>query len=86
MFHPLPQSLDEAMPGKAGLPTRRKSCMPECHAAAEWQTACASMLADGFKQVSSFNPYWEMRDRTYEDPDGYRIVLQQAEWNNVEKS
>jgi catechol 2,3-dioxygenase-like lactoylglutathione lyase family enzyme len=53
--------------------------------AAEWQTACASMLAAGFKQVSSFNPYWETRGRTYEDPDGYRIVLQQAEWSNVEK-
>ena len=53
--------------------------------AAEWQTACASMLAAGFKQVSSFNPYWERRGRTYEDLDGYRIVLQQAEWSNVEK-
>ena len=55
-------------------------------AAAEWQTACASMLAAGFKQVSPFNPYWETRGRTYEDPDGYRIVLQQAQWSNVEKS
>lgn len=53
--------------------------------AAEWQAACASMLAAGFKQVSSFNPYWETRGRTYEDPDGYRVVLQQAEWRNVEK-
>ena len=53
-------------------------------AAAEWQTACASMLAAGFKQVPPFNPYWEKRGRTYEDPDGYRIVLQQAEWSNVE--
>ena len=53
--------------------------------AAEWLTACANMSAAGFKQVSSFNPYWETRGRTYEDPDGYRIVLQQAEWSNVEK-
>ena len=51
----------------------------------EWQTACARLLDAGFKQVSSFNPYWETRGRTYEDPDGYRIVLQQAEWSNVEK-
>src|SRR4051794_40023173 len=28
-------------------------------AAAEWQAACASMSAAGFKQVSSFNPYWK---------------------------
>jgi catechol 2,3-dioxygenase-like lactoylglutathione lyase family enzyme len=53
-------------------------------AAAEWQTACAGMLAAGFKPVPSYNPYWESRGRTYEDPDGYRIVLQQAEWSNVE--
>ena len=31
-------------------------------------------LAAGFKQVSSFNPYWETRGRTYEDPDGYRAL------------
>jgi hypothetical protein len=53
-------------------------------AAAEWHTACASMLAAGFKPVSSFNPYWENRGRTYEDPDRYRIVLHQAEWTHVE--
>lgn len=46
----------------------------------EWQTACYSMLAAGFKQVASFNPYWEIDGRTFEDPDGYRTVLQRAEW------
>ncbi len=54
-------------------------------AAAEWQAACAAMSAAGFKQVTSFNPYWEARGRTFEDPDGYRIVLQQAEWSNAGK-
>ncbi len=53
--------------------------------AVEWQDAGASMLAAGFKRVESFNPYWEARGRTYEDPDGYRIVLQQAEWGDVEQ-
>jgi hypothetical protein len=51
-------------------------------AAAQWQTACASMSAAGFKQVASFNPYWETQGRTYQDPDGYCIVLQHAEWSN----
>ena len=46
---------------------------------------CDSMLAAGFKEVAAFNPYWDARGRTYEDRDGYRIVLQQAEWSNVEK-
>ena len=50
----------------------------------EWRASCTRMLAAGFKQVASFNPYWETRGRTYEDPDGYRVVLQQALWDNVE--
>ena|SRR5437764_7175642 len=45
-----------------------------------WQAACDNMLAAGFKQVASFNPYWDVRGRTYEDPDGYRTVLERAEW------
>jgi catechol 2,3-dioxygenase-like lactoylglutathione lyase family enzyme len=53
---------------------------------AEWQAACASMLAAGFDQVASFNPYWDARGRTFRDPDGYRIVLQQEDWNNVAAS
>jgi hypothetical protein len=52
----------------------------------EWQSACASMLAAGFKQVASFNPYWDLRGRTFEDADGYRIVLQNAEWSNFAAS
>lgn len=50
----------------------------------EWRAGCARMLAAGFKPVASFNPYWDTRGRTFEDPDGYRTVLQQAAWDNVE--
>ena len=52
----------------------------------EWQVACARMLAAGFTPVASFNPYWDARGRTYEDPDGYRVVLQRAGWSNLEKA
>lgn len=52
---------------------------------AEWRSACANMLAAGFKRVTSFNPYWEVRGRTYQDPDGYRVVLQNAGWHEVER-
>jgi len=52
---------------------------------AEWEAACASMLAAGFERVTALNPYWEAAGRTYEDPDGYRIVLQRAAWINVEE-
>ena len=26
------------------------------------------------------NPYWEIRGRTFEDLDGYRVVLQNSAW------
>jgi hypothetical protein len=55
-------------------------------AIAEWESACASMLAAGFKPVSALNPYWEACGRTYQDHDGYRVVLQNSEWSNVEVS
>jgi catechol 2,3-dioxygenase-like lactoylglutathione lyase family enzyme len=53
-------------------------------ASAEWELACSRMLAAGFERVASLNPYWEARGRTYQDHDGYRVVLQNDEWSNVE--
>jgi hypothetical protein len=46
----------------------------------EWTDACGRMAGAGFRRIASFNPYWEIRGRTYEDCDGYRIVLQHAAW------
>lgn len=46
----------------------------------EWQRHCASMLAAGFVEVESANPYWSARGRTFQDADGYRVVLQNARW------
>ena len=46
----------------------------------EWEARCARMLAAGFRGVSSANPYWDVRGRTFEDLDGYRVVLQNAAW------
>lgn len=25
-------------------------------------------------------PYWDRKGKTFEDPDGYRVVLQQSSW------
>ncbi|HXV09340.1 MAG TPA: hypothetical protein VD839_00910, partial [Burkholderiales bacterium] len=44
------------------------------------------MLAVGFEQAPSFNPYWVVHGRTFRDPDGYRIVLQQDKWREGEKA
>jgi hypothetical protein len=46
----------------------------------EWSAACDRMLAAGFRPVPSYNPYWDVQGRTFEDVDGYRVVLQNAAW------
>ncbi len=47
----------------------------------EWEVAIGRMVSAGFMPVRAFNPYWERCGRTFEDPDGYRIVIQQSDWN-----
>jgi catechol 2,3-dioxygenase-like lactoylglutathione lyase family enzyme len=46
----------------------------------EWRAASARMKAAGFAPVPSFNSYWDRDGVTFEDPDGYRIVLQHGKW------
>ena len=41
----------------------------------EFGAAVARMQQQGFDPVVSFNPYWDRCGKTFEDPDGYRIVL-----------
>jgi catechol 2,3-dioxygenase-like lactoylglutathione lyase family enzyme len=45
-----------------------------------WQAAVDQMSAAGYESVPSYNPYWDRVGRTYEDPDGYRVVLQNVAW------
>lgn len=49
---------------------------------AEWRKACTSMLGAGFVEVEPFNPYWRERGRTFRDPDGYCVVLEQGAWRS----
>jgi catechol 2,3-dioxygenase-like lactoylglutathione lyase family enzyme len=46
----------------------------------EWEAAVRSLRAAGFDPVAAFNPYWDRHGLTFEDPDGYRVVLQNAAW------
>lgn len=48
--------------------------------ASEWAARCTAAVMAGFREVQPFNPYWSERGRTFEDPDGYRVVLQNAAW------
>lgn len=45
-----------------------------------WQAAVQGLKDAGFDPVPAFNPYWDRAGVTFEDPDGYRIVLQNAAW------
>ncbi len=47
---------------------------------AGWTAAVGRMQAAGYDPVPSFNPYWDRAGRTFEDADGYRVVLQKARW------
>jgi catechol 2,3-dioxygenase-like lactoylglutathione lyase family enzyme len=46
-----------------------------------WETAVARLRAHGHQPVPAHNPYWDQQGLTFEDPDGYRVVLQQAAWS-----
>jgi catechol 2,3-dioxygenase-like lactoylglutathione lyase family enzyme len=48
--------------------------------AEEWRSAVQRMRDAGFNPVPAFNPYWDRDGVTFEDPDGYRVVLQNAAW------
>ena len=45
-----------------------------------WQAAVDRLQAHGYSPVPAYNPYWDQRGLTFEDPDGYRVVVQQTAW------
>jgi catechol 2,3-dioxygenase-like lactoylglutathione lyase family enzyme len=47
---------------------------------AAWRAAVARLEGMGHRPVAAENPYWDRRGRTFADPDGYRVVLQNAAW------
>ena len=49
----------------------------------EWHRAVERVAKHGYVPVKSANPYWDRDGVTFEDPDGYRVVIQNAEWKNV---
>lgn len=38
------------------------------------------MVMAGFNETKSYNPYWDVVGKTFEDIDGYRVVLQNRQW------
>jgi catechol 2,3-dioxygenase-like lactoylglutathione lyase family enzyme len=46
-----------------------------------WSEAVERLGKAGYQPLKPFNPYWEVQGQTFEDPDGYRVVLQNAAWS-----
>lgn len=46
----------------------------------DWINTCSLIKLAGFKSVTSYNPYWDKVGSTFEDVDGYRVVLSRSEW------
>lgn len=64
---------------KAGpAPTQENLLVFYLPDAVDWQKAVDRMRAHGYEAVRSNNPYWDVRGKTFEDADGYRVVLQQS--------
>jgi catechol 2,3-dioxygenase-like lactoylglutathione lyase family enzyme len=49
----------------------------------EWQRAISRLTSLGHEPVVSANPYWDRHGRTFVDPDGYRVVLENAGWQGA---
>jgi hypothetical protein len=45
-----------------------------------WEYAVQRMVNAGFEAKGSFNPWWDQKGKTFEDADGWRIVLWNGEW------
>lgn len=46
----------------------------------EWERTKTQMLKADFKEVPSHNPYWDQNGVTFEDHEGYRVVLCNRIW------
>ena len=64
-----------------GAPTKDSLLVFYFPDSGQWQAAVDRMVAAGYAPVPSFNPYWDRSGCTFEDPDGYRVVLQNAAWS-----
>ena len=45
----------------------------------EYKAAIDRISNSGFKKVAAFNPYWDGGAQTFEDLDGYRVVINHGE-------
>jgi len=71
-----PYHLEFARAHAGGAPTSDNLLVLYLSDRQEWEAAVERMRDAGFESVSAFNPYWDRGGLTFEDPDGYRVVLE----------
>lgn len=64
----------------AGAPSKDNLLVFYLPDAEQWSLRCKELERAGFVSVASYNPYWDVAGKTFEDSDGYRIVLQNQAW------
>ena len=74
-------SLNLAVASNAGSATPDHLLVFDIPEADAWQVAAEQLRVAGFALVPDFNPYWDRDGATFEDPDGYRVVLQRGVWS-----
>lgn len=75
---------NHAEPEDIGTPTKENLLVFYLPDETAWESAVERMEKTGFESVLAGNPYWDVRGRTFEDADGWRVVLQNAGWSNAE--
>lgn len=63
-----------------GAPTKEHLLVIYLPERAEWEAAVERLRALDLAPVPAENPYWDRVGLTFEDPDGYRLVLQNMAW------
>ncbi len=47
----------------------------------EWEETVKRMSGAGFVQKEAVNPYWNENGMTFEDLEGYRVVISKDKWD-----
>jgi catechol 2,3-dioxygenase-like lactoylglutathione lyase family enzyme len=64
----------------ADAPTKEHLLVIYLPERSEWEAAVERLQALNITPVPAENPYWDRVGVTFEDPDGYRVVLQNMAW------
>ena len=65
---------------RANPPEREDALVLYFPDAGEWGAARAAALAAGFTAAAAGNPYWEENGASFDDAEGFRLILARQQW------